>query len=95
MKAEQVMVDHPFYEIKSSESSKHRPEQELVGAVNVIAVRVRQRTMYVQPWKTPSQKVLSFRTFDRRDRVPRTEHVVPLEDLMQDNPIKKSAEAKA
>ena len=37
---------------------------------------------------------VEFQVFDGVDRIPTAEHVVPLEQLVQDNSIKKTAKAQ-
>jgi len=41
----------------------------------------------VAEWKTPPWNVFQFEFFDRVDRIPGADHVVPLEKLMEHDPV--------
>ncbi|HUQ76790.1 MAG TPA: hypothetical protein VM183_18875 [Burkholderiales bacterium] len=102
MQAEDVMVDDPFDQVEDSETHQHRPDQQSGRPAHVHAVRMapkdRQPEHHEQVragMKETVEERIELEISDAVRGVTRARHhVMPLQHLVQDDAVEKTAQAE-
>jgi hypothetical protein len=103
MDAQQVMINKSFNQVERTEANQHRAGQKLARPAKVPPPRGAPQDDQAQNdkdiragVKDAVQQCIEFEIFNAVGRIARARyHVMPLQDLVQHDPIEESAEAKA
>jgi hypothetical protein len=102
MDSEELMIDQTLDEIEESPATEHRAEQHATGPHRIGATSGAEEQTdadgshgpgYRMEEAVPDHVVLHRN--ERRGRDAAREHVVPLQDLVEEDSIEKAAEADA
>jgi hypothetical protein len=97
--AEPLVVDHSLHAIEQPEPDQQRADQLPVRPRQVLAVRrapeheqARDHEQVGRGVEEPVPERVELQVVERGDRVPTAQHVVPLQHLMQHDPVEEPAE---
>lgn len=101
METNELVVDKAFDHVECTEANQHRADKEFVRPVEVASVRVPPKDEQAghdekvgAAVKDTIPEGIEFKVFDGVDGIPTAEHVVPLQNLVQNDSVEKTAKAQ-